>query len=297
MDHFRPRPGLAGENSDPGTNSDQLPRLTHLETKRTSIETGECDNQIVNPVPEGMETKESSKIKVTIPQVLKTNTFTLGDISENGDKIKRRQSISDDDEPDYKSEVDVGDFTAKEIKVIVGRNRVRIIGERAFGSLEGSNGFHKVIKVPSNVDPLSLKSILQGSKVTLTGKYINKNKKWTINNRGLMTVKDDGRTRITIDLPKGINPSQVQVKTITKHYLVVSKTLSTDLTESLSEAVNDDIAGDFIETFELPSACDLKSLTKRTMGESTVVVELGSQSPSTSKSISSPGHRPRSFTF
>ena len=203
---------------------------------------------------------------MTRPQILKTNTFTLGDISENDDNLKRRQSI-DDDELDYRSEVDVGDSTAKDIKVIVGRNRVRIIGERAFGSLEGTNGFHKVVQVPSTVDPLSLKSNLKNGKVVLTGKYANKTtRKWTINNRGLMTVKDDGCARITVDLPKGIDPSQVRVKTMTKHYLVVSNSPHADLSKSPSKPVNDDIAGDFIETFELPSDCDLKSLSKRTMG-------------------------------
>ena len=119
-----------------------------MEKKRVESEQQSPSSKIV--------TKENTEIKMTRPQILKTNTFTLGDISENDDNLKRRQSI-DDDELDYRSEVDIGDFTAKDIKVIVGRNRVRIIGKRAFGSLEGTNGFHKVVQVPSTVDPLSLK--------------------------------------------------------------------------------------------------------------------------------------------
>ena len=259
-----------------------------MEKKRVESEQQSPSSKIV--------TKENTEIKMTRPQILKTNTFTLGDISEKDDNLKRRQSI-DDDELDYRSEVDVGDFTAKDIKVIVGGNRVRIIGERAFGSLEGTNGFHKVVQVPSTVDPLSLKSNLKDGKVVLTGKYANKTRKWTINNRGLMTVKDDGCARITVDLPKGIDPSQVRVKTMTKHYLVVSNSPHADLSKPPSKPVNDDIAGNFIETFELPSDCDLKSLSKRTMGESTLVVEFGPQLSPTSKSGSSAGHRPRSFTF
>ena len=281
-------------NSDPGTykiSSQRLQRLRQLDKSRSAVE---FENPAPKPSLDKMVTKESGEIKLTRPQILKTNTFTLGDISENNNDITRRQSI-DDDELDYRNEVDVGDFTANEIKVIVGRNRVRIIGERAFGSLEGSNGFHKVIQVPSNVDPISLKSNLKDGKVVITGKYSHKNRKWTINNRGLMTVKDDGCARITIDLPKGINPSHVQVKTITKHYLVVSNSPNADLPKSPTKS--DDIAGDFIETFELPSDCDLKSLSKRTMGESTVVVEFGSQSSPTNKSAPNMGHRPRSFTF
>ena len=292
-----PTRGRTGRrNSDPGTyeiSSQRLQRLRHLEKGRTGAESGNPAKKVSF---DKMVTKESSEIRMTRPQMLKTNTFTLGDISENDDGIKRRQSIGDD-ELDYRSEVDVGDFTASEIKVIVGRNRVRIIGERAFGSLEGSNGFHKVIQVPSNVDPMSLKSNLKDGKVVITGKYTHKNRKWTVNNRGLMTVKNDGCARITIDLPKGINPSQVQVKTITKHYLVISNSPNGDPPKSPCKSLSDNIAEDFIETFELPSDCDLNSLTKRTMGESTVVVEFGSQSPPTSKSEPSIGHRPRSFTF
>ena len=278
-------------NSDPEAyhiTPRQVQSLSFFEKKRVDSQKQFPSSKLV--------TKGNTEYKMTRPQILKTNTFTLGDISENDDNLRRRQSI-DDDELDYRSEVDVGDFTAKDIKVIVGRNRVRIIGERAFGSLEGANGFHKVVQVPSNVDPLSLKSNLKDGKVVLTGKYAHKNRKWTINNRGLMTVKDDGCARITVDLPKGIDPSEVRVKTMTKHYLVVSNSPNADLSKSPSKPVNDDIVGDFIETFELPSDCDLKSLSKRTMGESTLVVEFGSQLSPTDRSVSSVGHRPRSFTF
>lgn len=276
---------VSRRNSDPGTydiKPTRFHRLLQIDEEGSKVESK----------------KKDLESKMTRPQITKTNTFTLGDISENDDDIKRRQSIGED-QTDYRSEVDVEDFTAKEIKVIVGRNRVRIIGERAFGSLECSNGFHKVIQVPSNVDPLTLKSNLKDGKVIITGKYAHKNRKWTINNRGLMSVKDDGCARITIDLPKGIDPQHVQVKTITKHYLVVSNSPHSDLPKSPStcKTIQDDIAEDFIETFELPTDCDLTSLSKRTMGESTVVVEFSSQTSHKSGSAPSARHRPRSFTL
>ena len=108
-----------------------------MEKKRVESEQQSPSSKIV--------TKENTEIKMTRPQILKTNTFTLGDISEKDDNLKRRQSI-DDDELDYRSEVDVGDFTAKDIKVIVGRNRVRIIGERPLVPWKAPMDFTKLFR-------------------------------------------------------------------------------------------------------------------------------------------------------
>ena len=294
----RPRPGR--RYSDPGVNTipviEKLPKLTKASGNLTCKEP--VDNYSLDPIPEGnmANTGKENEVSPKRPRFLKNNTFSIGNISDQNENSLRSSLC--DDEMDFKAEVEVGDFNAKEIKVIVGRNRVRIIGEKSFNSLEGSSGFHKVVQIPHNVDPLTLKSNFQDGKVLLSGKYIHKNRSWAVSKRGLMTVKDDGCARVTIDLPKGINPNQVQVKTVTKNYLVVSNYPTRDV--SLSGSPHSDVAEDFVETFELPEDCDLNTLTKRSMGESTLIVEMGASGLVSTRSYKHPSGsslRPRAFTL
>ncbi len=286
--------------SDPGVNTmpvvEKLPRLSKTTRNLTCKEP--IDNYSLDPIPEGNMAGigKENEVSPKRPRFLKNNTFSIGNISDPNEN-SMRSSLSDD-EIDFKAEVEVGDFSAKEIKVIVGRNRVRIIGEKSFNSLEGSSGFNKVVQIPPNVDPLTLKSNFQDGKVLLSGKYMHKNRSWAVSKRGLMTVKDDGCARVTIELPKGISPNQVQVKTVTKSYLVVSNYPARDV--SLSGNRHSDLAEDFIETFELPEDCDLNTLTKRSMGESTLVVEMGASGLVSNRSYkvsSGNSHRPRAFTL
>ncbi len=186
-------------------------------------------------------------------------------------------------ENEFHEEVDVTNFSAEELRFVTGRNHVRIIGEKKPGGY--GQGFHKVVTIPSNVDPLSVKTSFQKGMVIVTGSRLNKNRKWTVGRHGLMTVKQDGSTRVTLDLPDGMDPKAVRVKTVTKTFLVVCANDNGSVNEEAKT----------IESYELPPDCDTKHLKIRVVGNSTVVIEVSAQLPQGQNQGQS--YRPRSFTY
>ena len=167
-------------------------------------------------------------------------------------------------EGSFYEEVQIGEeFPPEEVRIMVGRNRVRIVAEQS-----GKESVHKVVLVPSYIDSYSLRSVYRNGVVIITGNPVHQQRRWTIGENGHLSVHEDGSVRMTLDLPAGVTADDVTVTTVTKRYLVV---------RSQGKAKNSERTKNVLDTYELPNTCDVNNVKTRNLGENTLIVELGAK--------------------
>lgn len=215
--------------------------------------------------------------------------------------------------PDFLREISTADFHQDDIKVIVGSNKIRIIGERhAVKVTDVSSGggsrnkkkqdkqsqkqehqeqeLHKVVDIPKHIDPSSIKVKKSNHKITIHG-FLNPNKKgWSKKHSGFLAVPNPNNPNndlvtIQVNVPSGLDPKKLRFKAVTKHYLVISGSNNPDdnTDEGIGSASKErtkhhdssnGVSEEYLETFELPCEPDKFHISSRMTGKNTMLVEV-----------------------
>ena len=218
----------------------------------------------------------------------------------NDKMLNLNMEHNDKRKPDFIREICVPNYNLDDIKVIVGRNKIRIIGEPSQGAevstadCEMQKEVHKVVNIPSHIDPKTIKVMKQGSQVVIHGyQYPLQIRSSSVGENGFLTTQDNGSVRITVNVPKSYDSHNVQIQTVTRHYLVVTAP-HTDMTSSRldkeqhstkshdakshdTKTSSNGHSGDmedFVETYELPDQPLTSHIVSKVVGQHTVVVEV-----------------------
>ena len=132
----------------------------------------------------------------------------LNDSPVNYRNLPIESSFVQADTSNFRHDVEMPGFHKDEIRVIVGKNKIRIVGESNENSNRKFQDIHKTIDLPTNIDPSSIKVEKSAGNVLLTGReYLEAN----------VTSH-----KCAIDVPHTVNTSSLKYTVITKHYLIVT---------------------------------------------------------------------------
>ena len=214
---------------------------------------------------------ERPRCLTPLPEIRQSRSCNnLDSIGEEADIPKliefyREESFKKTDKPAlrdgevFRETVDIAGYETDDLQVVVTADKVSVTSKDNPDDSKKS-GLQKVVLLPDVVDPVTVTWKKKGDTLVIkaTTRICPRRE---VKDNGMLSVPEDdpSKARITLQVPTGYNPEELQLRTVSKHYLVIN---------------SKERDGECLASFELPDAPDIPRMTHRVVGGGTVIIEV-----------------------